>query len=93
MSTVLLERAAEWSINGPRCFLHHTSCQLGSPTWVGFVTQLRNLRPPLKLEGGKRWLVPSSHIIVGGRREPQAGPALLRRARGHAWSSDRREIR
>jgi hypothetical protein len=63
MSTVLLERAAEWSINGPRWFLYHTSCQLGSPTWVGFVTQLPHL---LEVEAdGIRRLANR----IGGRRK------------------------
>jgi hypothetical protein len=37
---VLLEQAAEWSINVLRELLHHTSCQLGSAGRVGLVTQL-----------------------------------------------------
>jgi hypothetical protein len=38
---MLIEQTAEWSINGARELLHHTSCQLGNLTRMGFVTQLR----------------------------------------------------
>ena len=62
-----------------------TALQNSPPAYlVSEAPGLRDLRPPLKWEGGKRWLVPSSHIIVGRPRESQAGRALLRRAHGHA---------